>query len=214
MEDPPISWDTVQRWGNIIEPPTHEEFALFDPPLFGARANRASRQNKAAHIRPFHPEDKASLQEIRKRAFAPVFDSWRTLLGQEIFSRQYPDADQKQAEYLESLFQPKPGRELYVLEDAGHAVGFLSLSIDNDGQSGEIDLNAIDPDYQAQGLGLALYSFAVERLRELGVTLARVGTGLDPSHAPARRAYEKAGFSVGLPYVTLFQLLGSSKSTV
>ena len=30
MEDPPITWETVQAWGTVIEPPTEEEFALFD----------------------------------------------------------------------------------------------------------------------------------------------------------------------------------------
>lgn len=33
IEDPPITWEAVQRWGSIIEPPTDEELALFDPPL-------------------------------------------------------------------------------------------------------------------------------------------------------------------------------------
>jgi predicted kinase len=34
MEDPPITWEAVQRWGSIIEPPSKEELALFDPHLF------------------------------------------------------------------------------------------------------------------------------------------------------------------------------------
>lgn len=33
MEDPPIRWEALQEWGGIIEPPTSEELALFDPPL-------------------------------------------------------------------------------------------------------------------------------------------------------------------------------------
>lgn len=32
-EDPPIQWEAVQKWASIIEPPTREELALFDPPL-------------------------------------------------------------------------------------------------------------------------------------------------------------------------------------
>ena len=31
MEDPPISWDAIQQWARLIEPPTAEEHALFDP---------------------------------------------------------------------------------------------------------------------------------------------------------------------------------------
>jgi predicted kinase len=33
MEDPPITWEAVQAWGAIIEPPTEEEVALFDSPV-------------------------------------------------------------------------------------------------------------------------------------------------------------------------------------
>ena len=33
METPPIRWEAVQEWGNIFEPPTADEVALFDTPL-------------------------------------------------------------------------------------------------------------------------------------------------------------------------------------
>ena len=33
MEDPPITWETVQAWGSIIEIPTDDELRLFDRPL-------------------------------------------------------------------------------------------------------------------------------------------------------------------------------------
>jgi hypothetical protein len=36
---------------------------------------------------------------------------------------------------------------------------------------------------------------------------AKVHTGLDPSHAPARRAYEKAGFTTQLPTVDYYRKL-------
>ena len=32
MEDPPITWQAVQRWADLIQPPDAEEFSLFDPP--------------------------------------------------------------------------------------------------------------------------------------------------------------------------------------
>jgi len=34
-----------------------------------------------------------------------------------------------------------------------------------------------------------------------------VTTGGDPSHAPVRRAYERAGFSVQLPTITYYRKL-------
>ena len=54
---------------------------------------------------------------------------------------------------------------------------------------------AVDPDYQNQGVGSELVTFAVDRIVERGMSLAEIGTGGDPGHAPARRVYEKAGFS-------------------
>jgi len=33
MEDPPIKWEDVQERGQIFEPPTPAEIALFDPPF-------------------------------------------------------------------------------------------------------------------------------------------------------------------------------------
>jgi len=54
-----------------------------------------------------------------------------------------------------------------------------------------------------------MYECATDRLRELGMRVAEVGTGGDPSHAPARRAYAKAGFGPGIPNVYLYKDLSS-----
>jgi hypothetical protein len=52
-----------------------------------------------------------------------------------------------------------------------------------------------------------MYEHVLARMKELGAALATIGTGGDPSHAPARRAYEKAGFGPVLPSVHLYKLL-------
>jgi hypothetical protein len=46
-----------------------------------------------------------------------------------------------------------------------------------------------------------MYAFALSRMREVGMRAATVSTGADASHAPARRAYEKAGFAAHIPSV-------------
>ena len=58
----------------------------------------------------------------------------------------------------------------------------------------------------ATGVGLALTQFALLCIVEAGYPLATVGTGGDPGHAPARRTYERAGFSP-IPVVHYFQAL-------
>ena len=43
-----------------------------------------------------------------------------------------------------------------------------------------------------------------DHAKESGMKLAEVGTGGDPSHAPARRSYEKAGYTA-LPLVRYYK---------
>jgi GNAT superfamily N-acetyltransferase len=71
---------------------------------------------------------------------------------------------------------------------------------------GEIDMVAVDPEHQGRGLGSALVEFAVAQIAAAGVGLAEIGTGGDPGHAPARRVYEKAGFTA-LPLVRYYKAL-------
>jgi hypothetical protein len=52
-----------------------------------------------------------------------------------------------------------------------------------------------------------MYRHVLARMREGGMAVASVGTGGDPSHAPARRAYAKAGFGPAIPSLTLYTLL-------
>ncbi len=214
VESPPITWEAVQQWAKIFEAPTPEEASLFDLPLLKTRSLPEKSNWGALEIRSFLPSDRHAIQDIRKRSFARIFDSWKSLLGPAIFTLQYPDVDQKQADELDLLCGHCAGKEVYVLQHGGRIIGFVGLSAEQNGIAGEIELNAVDPDFQGRGAGEKLYAFALDRLREMGVTLAKVGTGLDAAHAPARRAYEKVGFSVGIPYVTLFQLLERKQSTV
>jgi GNAT superfamily N-acetyltransferase len=52
----------------------------------------------------------------------------------------------------------------------------------------------------------ALAEFALDRLKDAGMTVAMVETGGDPGHAVAHRTYEKAGY-VHLPIARYFKNL-------
>jgi hypothetical protein len=52
-----------------------------------------------------------------------------------------------------------------------------------------------------------MYEFVMERMKQGGMAVATVGTGGDPGHLPARRAYEKAGFGPAVPSLYLYKLL-------
>jgi ribosomal protein S18 acetylase RimI-like enzyme len=70
---------------------------------------------------------------------------------------------------------------------------------------GEIGLNAVHPEHAGRGIGTIMYDFALGQLQAGGMLVAEVATGGDPSHAPARRAYEKAGFGFQIPSVVMYK---------
>jgi ribosomal protein S18 acetylase RimI-like enzyme len=158
-------------------------------------------------MRPLRADDPPLLQDVRQAAFAPVFASFRSLLGEGLYELAQAREDEEQAELLASMLAPGSGWEVYAAELAGAVVGFVSVQLKLDKQTGEIGLNAVHPDYAGKGVGTAMYDFALARMKEAGMRVATVSTGGDPSHAPARRAYEKAGFAVGIPSVWLCRVL-------
>jgi ribosomal protein S18 acetylase RimI-like enzyme len=158
-------------------------------------------------IRPFEPGDLPALQRIREAAFEPVFRSFRAIVGEGIAALAFAQADAEQARLLDAVCGAGSGRRVLVVETGGEIVGFVSFTIDAGKRTGEIGLNAVHPEHAGKGVGTAMYEHALARMKELGMALATVGTGGDPSHAPARRAYEKAGFGPALPSVFLYRLL-------
>lgn len=151
--------------------------------------------------------DAPRLETIRADAFAPVFGSFRSILGDELYELAQAREDEAQGALLASILAPESGWEVYTLEQAGSIVGFVSLQLNQDTKVGEIGLNAVYPDNAGSGLGTAMYGFAVARMQEAGMRVATVATGGDPSHAPARRAYQKAGFTAEIPSVWMCRML-------
>jgi GNAT superfamily N-acetyltransferase len=158
-------------------------------------------------IRTANAGDATRLEEVRRVAFAPVFASFRSILGEDIYNLAQAREDEAQAGYLASLFTAGSDWEVYAAERAGIVVGFVSVRLNLDTAIGEIGLNAVHPDWAGEGIGTEMYRFAIGRMREAGMRVATVSTGGDPSHAPARRAYEKAGFNLGIPSIWLCQKL-------
>ena len=163
-------------------------------------------------IRPLTPADTAAVVEFSLRAWAPVFESFRTVLGERVYQALYPDWATSQARAVEAVCQDDTAA-VWVAEQHGRPVGYIAVRIHADDRTGEIEMLAVDPLVQRQGIGTALTSFAVQRLRDAGMRLAVVGTGGDPGHAPARRVYEKAGF-VGLPLVRYYARLDTDAGDV
>ncbi|HYG47305.1 MAG TPA: GNAT family N-acetyltransferase [Allosphingosinicella sp.] len=158
-------------------------------------------------LRPFRPDDLPILHRIREAAFAPVFASFRALVGAEIASIALADAEAEQGRHLEEIAAGASGHRLLVVEAGGAVAGFVSFRVDPARRGGEIGLNAVHPDFAGRGVGTWMYGEALARMKALGAEVAEVGTGGDSSHAAARRAYEKAGFGPAIPALHLYRRL-------
>ena len=148
-----------------------------------------------ASIRLIRENDVEDVAQLSLLAWAPVFDSFQQVLGPTIYAIIYPDWLVSQREVVEKTCRDGEKYSTYVAELDGTVVGFLAYELKAEDKTGEVFLLAVHPKYQNRGIGTQLNTFALDKMRESGMKLASVGTGGDPGHAPARRSYEKAGYT-------------------
>jgi GNAT superfamily N-acetyltransferase len=157
-------------------------------------------------LREFGDGDLETVVEFSLRAWAPVFAAVRDVLGDQIFLRLHPDWKASQAEAVRSSCTNRE-RDVYVAVADGRPVGFVVVALNAfHERMGVIEIIGVDPDYQRRGVSSRLTDFATEHMRSRGMDIAVVETGGDPGHAPARAAYETAGFTL-LPIARYFRLL-------
>lgn len=155
-------------------------------------------------IRPLRSDEMDELIELSLLAWEPVFRSFRQVLGTAIYTHIYPDWRKSQAEVVESGCRDVEKNTTWVADVNGRMAGYVIVQLNEAESTGEIYLLAVHPDFQNRGIGAQLNLFALDKMRESGMKLAVVSTGGDPGHAPARRAYEKAGFRP-LPIVRYYK---------
>lgn len=156
------------------------------------------------HMRPFCDNDVEELVRLSLAAWAPVFSSFEQILGPAIFPIIYPDWRTTQREGVESVCNDGEKTIVWVAEVDGAVVGFVAYELHDKDNTGEVMLLAVHPDYQNHGIGTELNNLALEKMKASGMRMAVVGTGGDPAHAPARRSYEKSGYT-GLPLVRYYK---------
>jgi ribosomal protein S18 acetylase RimI-like enzyme len=156
-------------------------------------------------IEAYEPSYADAVARLSLRAWSPVFDSLRESLAPDVYQSFYPDGWRVSQEKSVRDTCASADMKVWVAIEAGTVAGFVAIRF-HEGKLGEIYMIAVDPDYQRRGIAMALTDFAVERMKEAGMEIAMVETGGDPGHAPARAAYEKAGFRV-LPLARYFRKL-------
>lgn len=158
-------------------------------------------------IRPYETGDHERVLEICIAAFTPIHALFEQTLGRGVFERQYRDWQRDYARTFENITTDDPANRVHVVEDSDEIVAFVFTHLDPEKKTGEIGLNAVDPARQSQGIGKAMYRFALEDLKSRGAEVAYVGTGGDAAHAPARAAYDAVGFDKAIPSLHLFREL-------
>ena len=159
-------------------------------------------------IRELRPGDDYHLVDIALAAWAPIYESYRKLLGEELFDVMHSDWPKRKAEHILSACRPdEPGMVLVAYESVKVA-GFVSF-YPNEPKTGvaQIGNNAVHPDFQRRGIAKMMYQEVFQYLRNSGIEYAKVRTGADPSHLPARKAYEGVGFNIELPVVEYYRRL-------
>lgn len=157
-------------------------------------------------IRPARDEDLDRVAEIARSAWIRIHDSFRRILGEELHAVLCADwADRKEGE-IRRFWRDHP-EGMFVVERDGDVLAFVTFRMDEGTRIGTIGNNAVDPAAQGQGIGTRMYEHVLDHFRQHGMKYACVHTGLDEGHAPARRAYEKAGFDIAKPDVTYYKYL-------
>ena len=157
-------------------------------------------------IRRFKNSDINYLVKLSLLAWEPIFTAWEQILGPKLYPIAiYPDWRKSQKEVVEKICNDEK-INTSVGEVDGEIVGFVSYSLDDKDKIGEVQLIAVSPEYQNNGIGTELNNFALQKMKASGMRLAVVGTGGDDGHAPARKSYEKAGYTA-LPLVRYYKAL-------
>jgi ribosomal protein S18 acetylase RimI-like enzyme len=143
--------------------------------------------------------------ELSLAAWAPVFESFRRVLGEPLYHLAYPDWRESQRRAVRSVCSSGETDVWVAIVDGG-PVGFVASRLDlaSDPLVGEIEMIAVDPAYQRSGIATELLEHAIEQLHEAGVSLVAIATGGEAGHVAARVLYEKAGFRA-LPLVRYYR---------
>jgi N-acetylglutamate synthase-like GNAT family acetyltransferase len=113
------------------------------------------------------------------------------MLGLNIYALIWPDWRTSQREAIEKVCRDDEKAIVWVAEVDGIVVGFLAYELNTKDKTGEVQLLAVHPEYQNRGIGTELNNFALKKMKESGMKMAK-------------RSYQKAGYTA-LPLVRYFK---------
>ncbi len=157
---------------------------------------------KEVTLIPAAPEHIPAAEDLAILTWIPIREEFRRLLGDAIYEAVFQNW---QEEKRLAVRRELSGGNGFVALLEGQVVGFISYSVS--GTVGTVGTNAVSSRCRGLGIGSRLYHLVLEEMRKKGCTVAKVQTGGDDAHAPARHTYEKAGFDRMLPSVTYYREL-------
>jgi RimJ/RimL family protein N-acetyltransferase len=157
-------------------------------------------------IRKYKPGDLAKIVDMGNRAWREIYRMFRETYGDELFQLVVPNEATFKGEQIKSHCERHP-EWVFVCEEEERIVGFITFTLNFGTKIGEIGNNAKDLDCDLKGIGQQMYKAVLDYFREQGMVYAKVHTGLDYAHAPARKAYERAGFDIHHEDVDYFMKL-------
>ena len=142
-------------------------------------------------IRTYKTSDDKRIEEIVKRAWEKI-TMWKTI------EERYGQRGGKpwwryKLDPVLAFGKSKP-QQLIVAEYGGEVAGYAMYVINDETKIGQVQDNAVDPAFAAKGIGSAMHKQVLRALKDAGMEVARVGTGVDENYAAARKLYEKYGF--------------------
>lgn len=155
-------------------------------------------------VRPYHPSDLPTLQAIADRAWQEIHQVYRRQYGDELYRQLCPDDATRKGQQVQDHCRQHP-HWVYVAQQGDRILGFATFCLDDHRKIGEIGNNAVDREAGVKGVGQKLYQAIFDQFARQGMRWAKVQTGLDEAHAPARRAYERAGFDRRSESVTYYR---------
>ena len=160
-------------------------------------------------IRAFQVADLPVITDIANRAWKEIRRMSRDALGDCIADMLNPAGDDVSKGIEIEKHAAEFPDTIFVCERNGKIVGFITFVLSDREETpiGAIGNNAVDPECGEKGVGQEMYQAVFEHMKACGMKAVSVTTGLDYAHAPARKAYLRAGFDRELRRVTYFRKL-------
>ncbi len=153
-------------------------------------------------IKKYEEKYEKEVCDLVIKAWTPLREVARGELGDKIYDTIFSDWQDKKCK---GVIDEMKSTDSYVAIIEDKLVGFIYYKVN--GKVGVIGENAVSPGYKGRGIAQKLYKVVLDKMKEQGAEIATVYTGLDDGHAPARKAYEKAGFKENLKHISYYKVL-------